>query len=115
MMLSNHYGEYKYINLNWDSISGDVVEAGTPINADGEIANDNTAIGVMVDSCDRQWKRTAKLIVAGVLDELEAQTCSGMTFELNCKLALSVKITLLVNGVIDVSGSQAEYSIAVAG
>mgnify|MGYP007070163957 CR=1 FL=1 len=81
--------EGKWVNLDWENIDNtDVIEAGTPIGADGLPHNDAFAIGLLLKSCDRRWNAKGEIMIEGRIDESERQTLTGVTLSDACRNAL---------------------------
>lgn len=62
-----------------------IVRRGTPIDADGNIANNKTAIGIVIENVERP--NSATVLTAGEWDEVT--NYSGITLSDDCKRALA--------------------------
>lgn len=80
--------EGRWITLDWDHIAGDAVEAGMPIGADGQIHNDEAAVGILLKSCDRAWNHRAEVMIEGRIDEVERKAATGIELTKECMNAL---------------------------
>ena len=89
--------EGRWITLDWDHIDGDVIEAGMPIGEDGQIHNDEAAVGILLKSCDRAWNHRAEVMIEGRIDEAERQALTGIELSKACLNALRF-IQLQTNG-----------------
>ena len=75
----------------------DAIQAGTPLSEAGAIANDATAYGIVMHNHQKEWKREATIngyanvtvIVAGYIDEVEAEASCGLTYTDALKGALT--------------------------
>lgn len=90
--------EAQWITLDWANIEGNVVEAGTPIGADGQIHNDANAIGILLKSCDRVWNHKGEIMIEGRIDEAERQELTDAALSDACRNALHT-IQLVSDGV----------------
>lgn len=61
--------------------SGTVVKLGTPIDASGAIANDETAIGILLYDVDTSANPNGTIIQSGPIDAAKAQAYSGVTYD----------------------------------
>lgn len=62
-------------------IGGDtVVKAGTPINENGEIVNDETVLGILRYDVDTSISQIGVLVIEGVIDFEFAQKHSGIEY-----------------------------------
>lgn len=57
----------------------DVIKAGTPIDADGAVANDETAIGVLLADVHKELGAVGQVVIFGFINTAAAQTHSGVT------------------------------------
>lgn len=78
------------IFLDWGSIPHEIVCAGTPISAAGQIANNSDAIGILPYTVGRrgQSNDAVDLIVSGMLYLPEVEEESGLTISESCFAAL---------------------------
>ncbi len=91
-MLTNYKAiKARWIDIDWENISRDFVEAGTPIGADGMIHNDSIAIGILLKSCDRQWTPRGELMLEGCIDDAERLKVSNIKLTKSCIHALHIK------------------------
>jgi energy-converting hydrogenase Eha subunit C len=60
--------------------SGTVVKAGTPINASGESTTGSGAIGILLYDVDTAKNPNGALVVQGIIDSVEAQAHSEVTY-----------------------------------
>lgn len=65
------------------------IGAGTPINANGEIANDGTAIGLLESPAYYPYRCKETIIIAGCIDEESRLKESDIILTEECKAALS--------------------------
>ena len=61
-------------------VSGTVVKAGTPINADGESTTGSGAVGVLLYDVDTAKNPNGALVVQGIIDAKKAQAHSGVEY-----------------------------------
>lgn len=64
------------------------LKEGTPIDADGKVANDGTAIGLLTRNCNAPWDGTGDLYIAGFIDLDKAEEASGVTLSDAAKKAM---------------------------
>lgn len=70
--------------------SGTVVKAGSPIDADGAVANDATAIGILLSDVDTASNPNGTIIQAGSIDSTKAQEYCGITYASEMMAALDI-------------------------
>lgn len=76
------------------------IAAGTPVDAAGAVANDETAIGILAETINRPWSGKMKVIVAGFVDIDAAEESSGLTISAAAKKAMH-GIKFVSEGVIE--------------
>lgn len=96
-ILTKYSGKRKQINIDWDHVEADYIEAGNPIGGDGQVHNDFSAQGILLESVDRNWKTQGVILVHGFCDEDDRLAVSGVQLTTECKIALE-GITLVQNG-----------------
>lgn len=74
------------IQLDWPNIEGLVVKAGTPVSMKGRVANDGTAIGILLDDAIFVNSPVVRndpvpVLVGGVCELAGAEAESGITLE----------------------------------
>lgn len=57
-----------------------VVKAGSPIDADGAVANTADAIGILLYDVDTEVNENGTIIQSGPIDATKAQAHSGLTY-----------------------------------
>lgn len=75
------------ITLDATSFTNGVCKAGTPLDADGAIANDGTAIGILLTDV-QQTRPQGTIVIGGYIKTDVAETHSGLTYESTAKAAL---------------------------
>lgn len=75
------------VRIDFSTVEGDVVRAGTPISRDGKIANDTTAFGILLRDTWRQSPIT-KICIDGLIDFALAQEHSGVVLTSEAKATL---------------------------
>ena len=65
------------------------IGAGTPVNANGEIVNDNTAIGLTLQPAVYPYKKPIDILTAGCINEKARLRESEIELSEDCKAALS--------------------------
>lgn len=76
-------GVYRSVKMDWENITLPL-KAGTPINIDGEIANDDNAIGLVpqdVSEATVQLPEYIYILIAGEVYLPEVEELSGLTLE----------------------------------
>lgn len=75
-----------------------VIKAGTPISADGKVANDETAIGILLQDCHAcLGTRRGLVVISGRIKQDVAKDYSGVTISDEAKAAL-INITFTGDG-----------------
>ena len=77
------------IEIDWESINNDILRAGTPLSADGQISNDERCIGIVANDCVPYYNGVAEVIVAGEVDRAEQQSISGIKLSKEAISAMS--------------------------
>lgn len=68
--------------------SATVVKAGNPIDADGEVANDGTAVGILLNDVEKANPNGSLIKAFAVVNEANAKAHSGVTYSSVMKAAL---------------------------
>ena len=79
-------------------------KAGTPIDADGKVANTNKAIGLLKEDFNkaaRPWTDKAKLIIGGMVDLAAAEASYGSSLSSAAKVAMNGITFIKSNGQVD--------------
>lgn len=81
--------DWREIVINWEGMGDDVTEikAGTPMDADGNIANNSNCFGLMMGDVLRTRSR-ARVVISGPVDLDEAEANSGITLSDEAKAAM---------------------------
>lgn len=81
--------DWREIVINWEGMGDDVTEikAGTPMDADGNIANNSNCFGLMMGDVLRTRSR-ARVVISGPVDLDEAEANSGITLTDEAKAAM---------------------------
>lgn len=104
---------YMQIVPKWSSIVKTIIKAGTPLAADGSIANNANAIGILPNTVGKTDPADAvNLIVAGVLSLPAVESESGLTIENSCKVALDQITFIKEDGTVDVASPLPEITDA---
>ncbi len=82
--------DYKVLDVRMDLTGVDCILAGSPINAAGQVANDDTCIGILLHDCHACLgaKRTGQVVIAGLIDQETALQHSGIQISDAAKSAL---------------------------
>lgn len=82
--------DWRVIPINWDAIEGDTIPAGTPMDKDGNIANDASCYGVLMDDVQRgrNKKNGGRVVISGCIDVAEAEKHSGVKLSDEAKAAV---------------------------
>lgn len=81
-----------------DTTGKTVIKAGTPISADGKVANDETAIGILLQDCHAcLGTRRGLVVISGRIKQDVAKDHSGVTISDEAKAAL-INITFTGDG-----------------
>ena len=82
-----------------DMSGGSCIKAGTPISADGKVANDETAIGILLNDCHSCLGNARGLVViGGRIKQDVAKNHSGITISDKAKAAM-INVTFTGDGV----------------
>lgn len=85
-------GDYtKPITLDFSSVTEGVVKAGSPVSEAGVVANDGTAIGILVHDVYKENPNGA-ICYHGILNLKNCETNSGLTIADEVKTALSLVV-----------------------
>jgi hypothetical protein len=87
-ILNSAKGKFQRIQIDWDSIDGTAIPAGTPLGADGQIHNDGAALGILTSSVSYPWNGTGDILTAGYVDRAEAEAASGLVLSNEAQAAL---------------------------
>lgn len=81
--------DWREIVINWEGMGDDVTEikAGTPMDAEGNIANNGNCFGLMMGDVLRTRIR-ARVVISGPVDLDEAEANSGITLTDEAKAAM---------------------------
>ena len=81
--------DWREIVINWEGMGDDVTEikAGTPMDAEGNIANNGNCFGLMMGDVLRTRSR-ARVVISGPVDLDEAEANSGITLTDEAKAAM---------------------------
>ena len=77
----------KAITLDTTAFTNGVCKAGTPLDADGAVANDGTVIGILLTDV-QQARPQGTIVIGGYIKTAVAQTHSGVTVAAAAKAAL---------------------------
>lgn len=81
-----------------DMSGGSCIKAGTPISADGKVANDETAIGILLNDCHSCLGNARGLVViGGRIKQDVAKNHSGITISDKAKAAM-INVTFTGDG-----------------
>lgn len=81
--------DYTTKMVTLDMAGGTVVKAGTPISADGKVANDETAIGILLNDCHAcLGNRRGLVVISGRIKQDVAAEHSGVTISDEAKSAM---------------------------
>ena len=81
-----------------DMSGGSCIKAGTPISADGKVANDETAIGILLNDCHACLGNARGLVViGGRIKQDVAKNHSGITISDKAKAAM-INVTFTGDG-----------------
>lgn len=98
-----------------DMTGKSVIKAGTPISADGKVANDETAIGVLLNDCHAcLGARRGLVVISGRVKQDVATEHSGVTISDEAKSAL-VNITFTGDGARGGGGGRKDFVITSSG
>lgn len=75
------------VTLDTESFSNGVCKAGTPVSADGKIANDNTAYGILLHDV-YQERPQGTAVYYGTIKKKVAEEHSGLTYDGDMMAAL---------------------------
>lgn len=75
------------VTLDFTSVSGGIVKAGSPISASGVVANDATALGILLSDV-AQERPIGTIVVHGFINVGNAQKHSGVTVAEAAKSAM---------------------------
>lgn len=96
---------YMQIVPKWSSMAKTIIKAGTPLAADGSIANNANAVGILPNTVGKTDPADAvDLIVSGVLSLPAVESGSGLTIATTCKKALYGITFIKSNGTVDTAG-----------
>lgn len=95
-----------------DMSGGSCIKAGTPISADGKVANDETAIGILLNDCHACLGNARGLVViGGRIKQDVAKNHSGITISDKAKAAM-INVTFTGDGARAGGGADADiYTI----
>ncbi len=93
-----------------------VIKAGTPISADGKVANDETAIGILLQDCHAcLGTRRGLMVISGRIKQNVAKDHSGVTISDEAKAAL-INITFTGDGArAGGGGGKEDFIITLSG
>ena len=80
--------DWREVTINWDAVTQDIIKTGTPMSADGLIANDGTAYGILMDDVIRRRNKRGRVIISGCVDLEKAKASSGMELTDEAKAAM---------------------------
>lgn len=92
-------------------VSGTVVKAGTPLNADGESTTGSGAVGILLYDVDTAENPNGAMVVMGIINAKVAQEHSGVTYAAALYSALPAVIfrtNIGVNGATGATGETGE-------
>ena len=96
----------KEVHLDFSSVADGCIKAGSPISAAGKVANDATAIGVLLhDSYSDCGCGHGLVVVAGRIDAAVAEQNSGITISAEAKGGMPCVAFVDANGVVTGGGS----------
>lgn len=76
-----------YVPINFEGYYEKVMRAGSPISLKGKLANDNTALGILLDDVTRDHPM-GEIVILGFVDYEIAQNASGITLTPEAKSAM---------------------------
>lgn len=79
---------WREINIDWISIDESQLKAGTPMSAEGVVANDATAYGILMDDIDSYYNKKARVVTAGVCFLKRLQEHCGIALTAEARAAL---------------------------
>lgn len=90
--------DYTTKTVTLDMTDQTVIKAGTPISAEGKVANDETAIGILLDDCHAcLGARRGLVVISGRVKQDVAANHSGVTISDEAKSAM-INITFTGDG-----------------
>lgn len=93
---------YIEVAINWPAAGTRLLKAGTPIDADGKVANGVKAIGLLANDVGYSvFGTNARLIVSGMVDLSAAQASYGSSYQTIAKEALDQITFIKSNGQVD--------------
>lgn len=85
-------GDYpKPITLDFSSVTEDVVKAGSPVSEAGVVANDGTAVGILIHDVYKE-NPNGTICYHGILNLKNCETNSGLTIADEVKAALPLVV-----------------------
>ena len=89
----------KSIKLDYTSVTDGVIKGGSPINAEGRVANDATAIGVLRRDCYEGYHPRGQVIIGGYVRQDIAQENSGIALADAAKAVMAKVLFVNSSGV----------------
>lgn len=85
-------GDYtKPITLDFTDVEGGVIKAGSPIASVGKVANDATAVGILIHDV-RKENPNGTICYHGILNLKNCEANSGLTIAADVKTALPLVV-----------------------
>ena len=94
-----------------EPMTGTLVKAGTPLNADGEATTGSGAVGILLYDVDTAENPNGAMVVMGIINAKVAQEHSGVTYAAALYSALPAVIfrtNIGVNGATGATGETGE-------
>lgn len=94
-----------------EPMTGTVVKAGTPLNADGESTTGSGAVGILLYDVDTAANPNGAIVVQGIIDATKAQSHSGVSYVDALYAALPgviFRTNIGVNGATGATGATGE-------
>lgn len=86
-ILTHSNAQTMYVPINFEGYYEKIMRAGSPISMKGKLANDNTAMGILLDDVTREYPM-GEIVILGFVDYEIAQNASGITLTPEAKSAM---------------------------
>lgn len=80
--------DWRVIKLDWEKLGMEEMKAGTPLDIEGNIANNADVFGILMDDVDQKRNTEARVVIAGWLDTEAAAEHCGIKLSGEAKTAL---------------------------
>ena len=105
-ILTHANAQTMYVPINFEGHQEKTMRAGSPISMKGKLANDNTAMGILLDDVTREYPM-GEIVIFGFVDFEIAQNASGVVLTPEAKSAMK-NITFVGDPESGVSGGGGE-------